>query len=380
MMASIRYTQLRLWAMLKKELIVIRRDYVTYLFIILIPFFQLILFGYVIQTDPKHLPTVVVTYDSSPFTNDIIMAFKNTDYFTITNITHDTQQANHLLKNGNTQFVITIPENFTHDLIKNKHPHLLIEGDGTDPIAVSNAFNAAKNIVDSALYNDVQGELRYLTSKDQSFIVDTHANYNPALLAQYHTLPGLIATLITITLTMLTAISITSELESGTMEILLITPIKSLEVIIGKIIPHLLLGYTLFFLALMISHWIFHVPIYGSLLLLTLVSLPFFIANLEVGLFVSTISKTQFRAANLANTYNLPVVLFSGFMFPFYGMPHWAQWIGELFPNTHYIRILIDVMLKDDGFSEIWPDLWPILLFVVILLIITIRKFRRTLD
>jgi ABC-2 type transport system permease protein len=379
-MFSTHYARLRVWSMLNKEFIQIRRDIITYSLLLLIPFLEMLMFGYIINTDAKNLPAIVVNKDFTPFSYTLINAFKNTGYLAITDVIEDSDQAEKLLKQGKVQFIINIPQNFSNDLIREKQPHLLIEGDGSDPVAVNNAFHAATTVASTALNKDLQGSLSYLSSKNVNFVTDVHAKFNPVLIAQYHTLPGLLVTMLTVTLVMLTAVSMTTEYESGTMEVLLITPIKPLEVVIGKIIPHILLGYILFFLTLAVSHWLFHVPFEGSFLLLTITVMPFIICSLGIGLAVSTVSNTQLRAANLANTYTLPSILLTGFMFPFHAMPQWAQTLGEFFPSTHYLRIVLNVMLKGSSFVEIWPDLWPILLFMTIIVFFSLKHYRKTLD
>lgn len=379
-MGSLAYTILRFLAMLKKEFIIVRRDLRTYLFLIIIPFAEVILFGFIISTEPKHMPTIVLVNDYSQFTNSLIQAFKGTGYFAINRITENANEAEELIRSGKVQFIITIPQNFSRDLIRGRQPHLLVEGDASDPLAVGAAFHAASLIPDTALERDLTGPLNYLPKKNNSFAVSTHAKYNPATISQYHTLPGLIITILTVSLVILTTVSITSEYEHGTMETLLVTPIRPLEAVLGKIIPHIVLAYILFTLTLLAAYWIFHVPFFGSVLLLYVVAFPFLIATLGIGLAASSISRSQFQAINIANMYNIPSLLFSGFMFPFYAMPVWAQKIGILFPSTHFLRIMLNVMLKDSGFSEIWPDVWPILLFMVFIIFICFKYYRETLD
>lgn len=371
---------LRFFAILKKEWIEIRREYITYIFLILIPFMQVILFGYIIQTDAKHLPTVVIAQDNSNFTSSVIASFVNTGYFDVIKITQNPATAEQMMSTGKVQFIINIPENFTHDVIRGKKPHILLEGDATDPVAISNAFDAAKILAASALNREIHGSLNYLKNQDNNFVVDTHAKYNPAIVAQYHTLPGLIVSILTLSLILLTAISITTEFERGTMETLLITPIKPIEVILGKILPHVIMGYILLLLSLVLSYFLFRVPFHGSLFLLLIVSFPFIVANLGIGLAASTVSKTQLRAANIANTYTLPAIFLSGFMFPFHAMPVWAQWIGNLLPPTHYLRMINGIMLKGATFTEIWPDLWPIIVFMIIIIWISFKNYHLTLD
>lgn len=356
------------------------RDVKTYCFLILIPLIQVVFFGYIINTDAKNLPTIVVSKDKSPFTNSIIQSFKNTGYFNIKSITDDEIKAEKSMKLSAIKFILYIPEHFSRDLINKKQPHLLLEGDGIDPTVVGNAFQVTHMIVSNALMHDAVGPINYLASKKPVFIIDTHAKYNPAAKAQYHTLPGLLVTVLTISLTMLTAISITIEYEEGTMEMLLITPAHPLEVIFGKMAPNIILGYILFFLILLLTRGLFHVPFYGSVWLLAMVALPFFIVSLSIGILTSSIAKTQFQAANIANTYFLPAILFSGFMFPFEAMPVWAQWIGNLLPPTYFIRVVNDIMLKDANILTIWPNFWPVLVFGILVIFTSHYLYRQTLD
>ena len=274
-MNNLHLFSLRLWSILKKELIQIRRDYITYTLMIVLPFLQVVMFGYVINTDAKNLPTIVVSKDSGQFTNNLIKAFSNSGYFLIQDITQDETRAETLMKMGKIQFIINIPANFSSDLIEQKKPKLLIEGDATDPVILASAFNAVTNITNNSLNQDLHGILHYLSPKNANFEIEMLSRYNSAALAQYHTLPGLLTTVLTMVLVMLTSISITAEFEHGTMEMLLITPVNPLEVIIGKIIPHIILGYIVFFLTIGLSHWLFKVPFHGSLLLLIISTVPF---------------------------------------------------------------------------------------------------------
>jgi ABC-2 type transport system permease protein len=366
--------------MLKKEFIEVKRDYLTYILLITFPFLEVILFGYIINTDAKHLPTVIVAHDQSSFTNSLIQGLKTTQYFKIKNIVSDDREADRLLREGKIQFIIRIPNNFSRDIVRAKNPHILVEGDATDPIALGGPFNAVNALSNNILDRDLQGALGYVNKNQATFTVDTHAKYNPALIAQYHTVPGLLVTILTVALVMLTAISITGEYEHGTMELLLITPLRPVEVILGKIVPHVILGSLLFFLTIALSYWLFGVPFRGSLGLLTLCVIAFIISNLAVGLLVSIVSRSQFRSANLANLYIVPSILLSGFLFPFYAMPNWAQWVAEMLPPTHYLRLSTGIMLKGASFTEIWPDLWPILVFIVVTITISLKYYRNTLE
>lgn len=374
------YRSLRLWSMFKKELTVIRRDYRTYIFVLVSPLLEAILFGLIIDNNAKHIPTAVVAKDSSQFTESIVQSFKNTGYFAITSISPDSHTAEQAMQRGDVKFIIHIPPNFSRDLVRHNTPHILLEGDATDPIIVNNAFHAASVVTTRALDGLAKGPLHYLAAKEPSFVIDTHAKYNPSVQAQYHTLPGLLATVLTISLAMVMAISITGEYESGTMEMLLITPIKPLEVIIGKLLPNIFLGYTLFFIILIITTFLFNVPFYGSIFLLSIVAFPFIIANLSFGVATSCIAKTQFQAAQIAGSYTLPAILFSGFLFPRESMPTWAQWMSNLFPSTYFLKICSSIMLKASGFKDILPNLWPIVLFAIVFIGLSYKFYRKTLD
>ncbi|MBN9230072.1 MAG: hypothetical protein BGO90_09615 [Legionella sp. 40-6] len=375
-----RYRTLRLWSMFKKELTVIMRDQRTYVFVLVSPFIQAVLFGLIINNDARNLPTMVIARDQSTFTEQIITAFKNTSYFDIQAISADDRTAEEAMQRGKIKFVINIPPNFTRDLIRGDKPRILLEGDASDPIIISNAFHAASVVQSRALNNLSQGPLDYLQAQSDAFTIDTHAKYNPAVQAKYHTLPGLLATILTVSLALLMAISVTTEYENGTMEMLLITPIYPLEVIIGKLLPNIFLGYILFFLILGSAALLFNVPFNGSLFLLTAAAFPFIIANLSFGIAVSCIAKTQFQASQIAGTYILPAILFSGFLFPRDSMPEWAQWLSNLFPSTYFLQISSGVMIKGAGLFDILPNVLAIILFAFIMIFLSYKFYRKTLD
>ena len=374
------YRSLRLWSMFKKELTVILRDYRTYIFVLITPFVESMLFGLIIDNDARNLPTVVVSQEHSPFTESIIQSFKNTSYFDIKEITADQKAAEELMQKGKIKFILNIPPDFSRNLLRNENPHLLLEGDTSNPIVVNNAFHAAATVIPRTLDGLAVGPLSYLAPTKFSYTLDNHAKYNPTFKSQYHTLPGLLATILTISLAMVMAISITGEYEAGTMEMLLITPIRPLEVIIGKLLPNVFLGYILFFAILIVISFMFNVPFQGSVLLLIVVALPFIVANIALGLATSCIAKTQFQAAQVAGSYTLPAILFSGFLFPRESMPDWAQWMSNLFPCTYFLRICSAIMLKGATFSDIFSDVLPIIGFAIVFLGLTYKFYRKTLD
>lgn len=371
---------LRFKAILSKEFLQMKREFTTYFLIVAIPLIQAIFFGYVIDTDPKHLPTVVLSNDNSTFTQNFIKALENSNYFDIKQTVTSEKDANELLKKNKIQFVINIPSNFSHDLVRGMHPQVSIQADATDPVAVLGAYQAANKIVTTVFEREFKGSLNYLEVQPNSFSLNLQSKYNPELLTLYHTLPGLLGLILTSVLIMLTAVSMASEYEQGTFESLLITPIKPIDLLLGKLIPHILVGYTIYFLLLITSVWLFRVPFYGSLLLLTIISIPFMLTILGVGLLTSIMSRNQFEAVCYANLFMLPALLLSGFVFPFKGMPLFAQYIGQILPVTHYMRISYDIMLKGSNFFDIWHDLWPILVFLVLIVGLCWNFYRETLD
>lgn len=374
------FTWFRLWAIVVKEFIQMKRDRATLSMIIAVPLLQLILFGYAINSNPKHLPTAIVAADHSEFTRRFVQALKNTDYFTIVNNLSNEKEAAQLLATGKVQFVLNIPTDFTRDLIRDNHPQLLLEADATDPAATGNAIAAVNYLTQAVFNSQLQGTLSYLQNTQPAFELRVHAKYNPDIITQYNIVPGLIGVVLTMTMAMITAIAITRERERGTMENLLATPVQPLEVMLGKVTPYIIVGYIQLILILILSNLLFAVPIIGSVTLLLICSLPFIVANLVMGLFFSTVARNQLQAMQMSVFFFLPSILLSGFMFPFRGMPVWAQWFGEILPLTHFLRITRGIMLKGNGWLEIWPDVWPILLFLIALILLGAKQYHRTLD
>lgn len=370
----------RYLAIVSKEFIHMMRDPLTFGMVIGIPLIQLILFGFAINTNPRHLPTIILNQDNSPITRTLITALQNSSYF---NITHDRitmQQATRLMRLGKAQFILQIPANFTKRLIKGEHPNMLLSTDGSDPSAASNAIKAINYLDLHALDNVFQHHgLSYLQTQSPAFNVILHNKYNPEQITQYNIVPGLAGVILTMTMTMITGLAVTREREQGTMEALLATPVTPFEVIAGKMTPYFLIGYAQLLLILTAAKFLFAIPIAGNLSLLLLATFPFMLANLLVGITFSTIAKTQLQAMQMTFFFFLPSILLSGFMFPFYGMPQWAQAIGKLLPLTHYLRIIRGIVLKGNGPLLVWPSLWPILLFIIIIGTICIKRYRQTL-
>jgi ABC-2 type transport system permease protein len=375
-----RFTFHRLWAMVLKEFIQMRRDRVTFGMMVGIPLMQLLLFGFAINSDPRHLPTAIRSADQGPFSRTLIAALRNSDYFQIVTEAGTEAEAARLLQFGEVQFVINIPEDFTRLILRGEKPAVLIEADATDPAATGPALAAMRAIADSVLDRDLTGPLAPLRARGGPIELRLHAHYNPENITQYNVVPGLMGVVLTMTMVIITGLAITRERERGTMENLLATPVRPFEVMVGKILPFIVVGYIQVTLILLAARFIFGVPMVGSLLLLYPVALLFIAANLAVGITFSTLAQNQLQAVQMAFFFFLPSLLLSGFMFPFRGMPDWAQVIGSALPLTHFLRIVRGILLKGNGLGEIWPELWPIALFVVVALTVAVKRYRQTLD
>ena len=370
----------RFWAIVAKEFIQMRRDRLTFAMMIGIPLVQLILFGYAINSDPKHLPTAVYSADNSVFSRTIVWGLHNSSYFDITREAKNEAEIQKLLAQGTVQFAVHIPMDFSRKLLRGERPDLLLEADATDPAAIGYAVAAINLLTTTVLNRDLTGPLAKLRGTPPPINLVVHQHYNPENITQYNIVPGLMGVMLTMTMIIITALAITRERERGTMENLLSTPARPGEVMIGKIVPYITVGYIQVFLILLASKFLFNVPIVGSVSLLLVLTFFFIAANLAVGITFSTIAKNQLQAVQMAFFFFLPSLLLSGYMFPFRGMPGWAQDIGEILPLTHYLRVVRGILLKGNGFAEIAPDLWPIALFLVVMLAIGIKRYRQTLD
>ena len=366
----------RTYAMLVKEFLQLRRDRVSFAMIIILPIMQLLLFGYAINTTPRHLPTAVLLQEDSDLGRSILKALQNTAYFDFTRQVHSVAEFDALLESGSVLFGVEIPRGFERGVRRGEKPALLVAADATDPVAAGSALGALGQIVQSSLRHDLQvGD-----PPDMPFEIRAHARYNPAAESRLNIVPGLVGTILTMTMLIFTALSVTREIERGTMENLLAMPITPVEVMLGKIIPYILVGFLQASIIISIGHFLFKVPIFGNLGVLAFLSTLFIGANLSIGYTFSTIAQNQLQAMQMSMMFFLPNILLSGFMFPFAGMPRWAQWIGEALPLTHYIRIVRAIMLKGASLQNLHYD--GIMLFVLMLLAmsVAVTRFRRTLD
>jgi ABC-2 type transport system permease protein len=366
----------RTWAMLIKEFIQLRRDRVTFAMIVMVPLMQLMLFGYAINTNPRHLPTAVLLQEQTDIGRSIIKALENTKYFDVTHVIQDEAEFDRLLASGTVLFAIEIPANFERAVRRGDRPALLVAADATDPVAAGSAVAALGTLVETALAHD----RAIPDGATPPFEIRTHARYNPAANSSLNIVPGLVGTILTMTMLVFTAMSVTREIERGTMESLLSMPITPLEIMLGKIIPYIVVGFVQATLIIGIGVELFGVPLLGSLLLLALLSTLFITTNLSIGYTFSTIAENQLQAMQLSMMFFLPNILLSGFMFPFAGMPVWAQWIGETLPLTHYLRIVRAIMLKGAILSNLSFDIWALAGLMLIAMTIAITRFRRTLD
>ena len=370
----------RFIAVFMKEFVQMRRDRITFGMMIGVPMMQLVLFGYAINSDPKNLPAALVMGENSTFTRSIVSAIENTDYFRFLDAPVSEAEADWMLKTGEVQFAVTIPPHFSDDLIRGRRPALAVEADATDPVATVNAVSALTNLDRTALQHDLKGPLAGLAPNRTPFELRIQRRYNEEGISQYNVVPGLIGVVLTMTMIMMTGLAMTRERERGTMENLLAMPVRPIEVMLGKIVPFIFVGYVQVAIILLAAKFLFEVPFEGSLTILSIAAVIFIAANLAVGFTFSTLATNQLQAMQLSVFFFLPSLLLSGFMFPFRGMPEWAQWIGEALPLSHFLRIIRGVLLKGNGWVEIWPELWPILVFMFLVSALALLRYRRTLD
>ena len=370
----------RFIAVLAKEFVQLRRDRLTFAMMIGVPVMQLVLFGFAINMDPKGLPAAVVSASSSAFSRSLVRALENTGYFRIVALPATVAEADQLLQLGTVQFVLQIPEDFSRRLQRGERPAVLVEADATDPAATSNALAALSQLNLSALDHDLTGPLAALKAGAPAFELRVHRRYNPEGVTQYNIVPGLMGVVLTMTMVMMTGLAMTRERERGTMETLLATPVKPLEVMLGKIVPYILIGYVQVVVILLAAAFLFHVPMVGSLVLLSLVLVLFMATNLAIGFTFSTFAKSQMQAMQMTFFFFLPSMLLSGFMFPFRGMPEWAQALGEALPLTHFLRIVRAILLKGSSGAEIAPEVWPLAVILTAVSAAALKRYQRTLD
>lgn len=372
----------RILAILSKEFTQLVRDRLTYAMIIGIPVIQLLLFGYAINSDPKHLPAAVLVQDQGQFSRSILGALQHSDYFDIAYSVRSPAEMDRLIERGSVQFAITIPGDFTRRVVRRDKPQILVEADASDPAATGGAVAALSQLPQYALANDLKGPLAASAAPatPQPFEVVVHRRYNPESITAYNIVPGLVATILSMTLVIMTALAMTREVERGTMETLLSTPVRPIEVMIGKLTPYVMVGVIQATLILTMARILFGVPMAGGWPALILGLFLFIVGSLSLGFLVSTVARNQLQAMQMGFFYFLPSILLSGFLFPFRGMPTWAQWIGSVVPVTHMLRIVRGSMLKGVGIADALQSLGALALFVLVVATLAVRQYRTTLD
>ncbi|WP_238119944.1 MULTISPECIES: ABC transporter permease [unclassified Xanthobacter] len=366
----------RIRAMIVKEFIQLKRDRVTFATMIMIPLLQLILFGYAINTTPRHLPTAVFAHENNDVSRAILAALRNTAFFAFIKEVKSADEAEHLIRSGEVLFFVEIPAGFERDLRRGDTPQLLVAADATDPVGSANALAALSGVVSTALTRE-----RFVDDPGTAaFEIVQHRRYNPAGTSQLNIVPGLLGTILTMTMLIFTALSVTREIERGTMESLLSMPIHPVEIMLGKIVPYVLVGILQAVLILGAGMILFGVPVEGSVLLLVVATLLFITVNLSIGYTFSTLAQNQLQAVQMSFMFFLPSILLSGFMFPFSGMPLWAQWVGEVLPLTHFLRMVRGILLKGSSFSDLRADGAALLGLMLVAMSIAVARFRQTLD
>ncbi|KGF68072.1 mannose-1-phosphate guanyltransferase [Hoeflea sp. BAL378] len=370
----------RLMAIIIKEGIQMRRDRITFAMMLGVPLMQLVLFGFAINNDPKGLPAALVTASQDHYTRAMVSAMENTGYYRFDHVVASAEEANRLIQSGAVSFVVTIPSDFARRVERGDHPQILIEADATDPSVASGAISTLGTVAAQALLREQSAEALAARQSTAALEVVVHRLYNPEGVTQYNIVPGLLGVILQLTMVMMTSMALTRETERGTMENLLAMPVSPLEIMLGKVLPFLVVGGVQVVVVLAAAKFLFGVPFVGSLTLLLASILVFVLALVLLGYAFSTLARTQMQAMQLTFFFFLPSLLLSGFMFPYRGMPGWAQALGEIFPLTHFLRIIRAVMLKGADLEGVASPLAALLIFVVAFMLLALARFRRTLD
>lgn len=374
------FSGLRVLAVMVKEFKQLRRDRITYAMMLLVPIVQLLLFGYAINSEPRHLPTAVLAQEDSRLARSVVSALRNSAYFELEQQVRTPEALDRLIRTGQVQFAVTIPGDFTRRVARGDKPQVLVEADATDPSATGAAVAALQALPQQALASELKGGLGYRAPPTPPFEVVVHARYNPEAITQYNIVPGLLGVILSLTLVIMTALSVTRELERGTMESLLATPVEPIEVMVGKLAPYVLVGLVQTAIILILARFLFQVPMQGGWAGLFIGVSLFIVGSLALGFLISTVARSQLQAMQMSIFYMLPSILLSGFMFPFRGMPGWAQAIGQIIPVTHFLRIVRGSLLKGQDLSDQWRELAALLAFVCVVTALAMIRYRRTLD
>jgi ABC-2 type transport system permease protein len=370
----------RVLAVMIKEFKQLTRDRLTYAMMLGLPVIQLLLFGYAINTEPRHLPTAVLVQEDSVFARSIVGALAHSAYFDLAAQARSPAELDEMIRQGRVQFAVTIPADFTHRVARGDHAQVLVEADATDPSATGGAVAALSALPTQALVHDLKGALAPRGQVAPPFDVIVHARYNPEAITAYNIVPGLLGIILSLTLVMMTALSVTRETERGTMESLLATPVEPLEVMVGKLAPYVAIGLVQTVIILILARLLFGVPMEGGWTGLSLGVALFIVGSLALGFLISTVARSQLQAMQMSFFYIFPSILLSGFMFPFRGMPAWAQVLGEIIPVTHFLRVVRGALLKGQSLGDTWRELAALLAFVCVVTALAMARYRRTLD
>lgn len=366
----------RLWAIMRKEFILMKRDPATIVIMAIIPLILVCIAGYAVNTYPKNVPTVLINFDNSDVTRELIHGMKNSGYFSIIGSTDSTEEAYHLLRTNKALFVLTIPADFTTQLRKNKNPALLLEDGSIDALSTGRAIIALAGLKQTIL-QQMNPRYKYYQEQNPNFKIITHRPYDPDHITQVYVVPGMIGLVLMLTMLMITVVIAFRDVQGGTIEYLLASPSRPAEILIGEILSYIIIGYVQLTLGLLLSYYLFNVPFIGQAWLLYLCALPYIIAELSLGLTIATFCETQFEAVQVVNIFIAFSIILTGFDFPIFGMPEWAQNAGLFLPLTHFFKILFGVMLRGNDFSEVWPNLWPLLIYCNIMIVLATIRFKR---
>jgi ABC-2 type transport system permease protein len=370
----------RVRAMFLKELVQMRRDRLTFAMMIMLPIVQLILFGFAINNDPRHLPTAVELREDGPLVRSFLSSLRASSFVEIVAVTHHAEEGEALMRSGKISFLIVIPEGFERRVVRQERPQILIAADASDPVASSGVLSSVSEIARRSFAPDLDGPLSFLASPPPPYEIIMHRRYNPAGLTSVNIVPGLLGVILTMTMVLITSIALTRETERGTMEMLLATPLRPLEVMIGKVAPYIGVGAVQTVIVLIAARVLFDIPFTGSWVAFALAVALFITVNLMLGYLISAAARTQMQAMQLTFMFFLPSILLSGFMFPFRAMPDWAQALSEALPLTHFIRIVRQTILKEADLADVFGNIWPLLAILIVLSTLALARFRRTLD
>lgn len=370
----------RFLAMLAKEFIQMRRDRVTFGMMIGLPIVQLLLFGYAINNDPRHLPALLEARDNGPIVRSVVASLEQSTFFDFKGLSASEAESEAALRQGTASFVIVLPADFERDILRGSAPAILVAADASDPSAVSGAASALSGAMESAMRANFTGPLQALAPAAPAFSTIVHRHYNPEGRTSTNIVPGLLAIILSMTMVMITAVAIVRESEQGTMEMLIAMPLRPFEVMLGKIMPYVLVGYVQTIIFVSAARILFDVPFEGAPAAFFIGFNLYILVNLALGFLISTQARNQMQAMQLSFFTILPSILLSGFMFPFAGMPAWAQWLGTAVPATHFLRLVRKVMLKGAGIADVVADFQALGIILLLITLLAVRRYRQTLD